>query len=177
MYLTRWRAVADGSKLLRPLEGLSDVSTRWVVTHTERAQYKQCAPVPAKGRHRPTTSDLLRPISYRRTDKDEKETSEMIIMEAILSASAPLHGIAAQSVGRWAVRTFKRWRGPTRLGTGSGERWVSFCRGATATSGISASTVVKSCARVAATHRASALPCRTQCLRSRISRYGQRRVT
>jgi uncharacterized protein YjiS (DUF1127 family) len=111
MYLTRWRAVADGSKLLRPLEGLSDVSTRWVVTHTERAQYKQCAPVPAKGRHRPTTSDLLRPISYRRTDKDEKETSEMIIMEAILSASAPLHGIAAQSVGRWAVRTFKRWRG------------------------------------------------------------------
>lgn len=35
----------------------------------------------------------------------------MIIMEAILSASAPLHGRAAQSVGRWAVRTFKRWRG------------------------------------------------------------------
>ena len=34
----------------------------------------------------------------------------MIIMEAILGASAPLHGRAAQSVGRWAVRTFKRWR-------------------------------------------------------------------
>ena len=34
MYLSRWRAgVADGSKLLRPLEGLRDVSTRWVVTH------------------------------------------------------------------------------------------------------------------------------------------------
>ena len=34
MYLARWRAeVADGSKLLRPLEGLRDVSTRWVVTH------------------------------------------------------------------------------------------------------------------------------------------------
>jgi hypothetical protein len=34
MYLTRWRAeVADGSKLLKPLEGLHDVSTRWVVTH------------------------------------------------------------------------------------------------------------------------------------------------
>src|SRR4030088_1554198 len=34
MYLTRWRAkVADGGKLLRPLEGLRDVSTRWVVTH------------------------------------------------------------------------------------------------------------------------------------------------
>ncbi|HML12018.1 MAG TPA: hypothetical protein VK456_01855, partial [Xanthobacteraceae bacterium] len=29
-----WRAKAfDGSKLLRPLEGLRDVSTRWVVTH------------------------------------------------------------------------------------------------------------------------------------------------
>src|SRR3982074_1060578 len=34
MYLSRWRAeVADGSKLLRLLEGLRDVSTRWVVTH------------------------------------------------------------------------------------------------------------------------------------------------
>ncbi len=34
MYMSRWRAeVADGGKLLRPLEGLRDVSTRWVVTH------------------------------------------------------------------------------------------------------------------------------------------------
>jgi hypothetical protein len=34
MYLSRWRAaVADGQKLLRPLEGLRDVSRRWVVTH------------------------------------------------------------------------------------------------------------------------------------------------
>jgi uncharacterized protein YjiS (DUF1127 family) len=34
----------------------------------------------------------------------------MIIMEAILSASALLHGRAAQSVARSVVRTFKRWR-------------------------------------------------------------------
>jgi hypothetical protein len=34
MYLSRWRTeVGDGSKLLRPLEGLRDASTRWVVTH------------------------------------------------------------------------------------------------------------------------------------------------
>jgi hypothetical protein len=34
MYLGRWRSgLADGSPLLRPLEGLRDVSTRWVVTH------------------------------------------------------------------------------------------------------------------------------------------------
>jgi hypothetical protein len=34
MYLRRWRAAAGhGSKLLKPLEGLRDVSTRWVVTH------------------------------------------------------------------------------------------------------------------------------------------------
>src|ERR1700730_1916473 len=34
MYRSRWRAgLADGSKLLTPLEGLRDVSTRWVVTH------------------------------------------------------------------------------------------------------------------------------------------------
>src|SRR6266568_2620899 len=34
MYLSRWRAlVGDGSNLLKPLEGLRDVSTRWVVTH------------------------------------------------------------------------------------------------------------------------------------------------
>ena len=33
MYLSRWRVkVAHGAKLLRPLEGLRDVSTRWVVT-------------------------------------------------------------------------------------------------------------------------------------------------
>ena len=34
MYLGRWRAgLADGNPLLRPLEGLRDVSTRWIVTH------------------------------------------------------------------------------------------------------------------------------------------------
>jgi hypothetical protein len=34
MYLTRWRAdLAEGSKLLGIVEGLRDVSTRWVVTH------------------------------------------------------------------------------------------------------------------------------------------------
>ena len=40
MYLSRWRAgLADGSKRLRPLEGLRDVSTRWVVTH-DLAEWK-----------------------------------------------------------------------------------------------------------------------------------------
>jgi hypothetical protein len=40
MYLSRWRArVADGSKRLRPLDGLRDVSTRWVVTH-DLAEWK-----------------------------------------------------------------------------------------------------------------------------------------
>ena len=34
MYLSRWRAeLANGGRLLRPLEGLRDVTTRWVVTH------------------------------------------------------------------------------------------------------------------------------------------------
>ena len=34
MYLSRWRTeVGDGSTLLKPLEGLRDVSTRWIVTH------------------------------------------------------------------------------------------------------------------------------------------------
>jgi hypothetical protein len=34
MYLKRWRAdVALGNRLLQPLEGLHDVSTRWIVTH------------------------------------------------------------------------------------------------------------------------------------------------
>jgi hypothetical protein len=40
MYLSRWRAeVAVGSTLLSPLEGLRDVSTRWVVTH-DLAEWK-----------------------------------------------------------------------------------------------------------------------------------------
>jgi hypothetical protein len=40
MYLGRWRAeVAVGGKFLRPLEGLRDVSTRWVVTH-DLAEWK-----------------------------------------------------------------------------------------------------------------------------------------
>src|SRR5580704_15696810 len=40
MYLSRWRAeVAGGGKLLGPLEGLRDVSTRWVVTH-DLAEWK-----------------------------------------------------------------------------------------------------------------------------------------
>jgi hypothetical protein len=34
MYLARWRAeTGDGSRLLSPLQGLHDVSVRWVVTH------------------------------------------------------------------------------------------------------------------------------------------------
>jgi hypothetical protein len=41
MYLSRWRAdVARGNKCLRPLEGLRDVSTRWVVTH-DLAEWKE----------------------------------------------------------------------------------------------------------------------------------------
>src|SRR4030081_2442748 len=40
MYLSRWRAgVADGREHLGPLEGLRDVSTRWVVTH-DLAEWK-----------------------------------------------------------------------------------------------------------------------------------------
>jgi hypothetical protein len=40
MYLGRWRAkVADGGNHLRPLEGLWDVSTRWIVTH-DLAEWK-----------------------------------------------------------------------------------------------------------------------------------------
>src|SRR6202162_2257293 len=40
MYLSRWRAgVADGSRLLGPLEGLRDVRTRWIVTH-DLAEWK-----------------------------------------------------------------------------------------------------------------------------------------
>jgi hypothetical protein len=40
MYVSRWRAdVADGSKFLGTLEGLRDVSTRWVVTH-DLAEWK-----------------------------------------------------------------------------------------------------------------------------------------
>jgi len=41
MYLKRWRAdVALGNRLLRPLEGLRDVSTRWIVTH-DLAEWKE----------------------------------------------------------------------------------------------------------------------------------------
>ena len=40
MYLGRWRSeIGDGGKLLGPLEGLRDVSTRWVVTH-DLAEWK-----------------------------------------------------------------------------------------------------------------------------------------
>jgi hypothetical protein len=40
MYLSRWRAdLAGGSKLLTPLEGLRDASTRWVVAH-DLAEWK-----------------------------------------------------------------------------------------------------------------------------------------
>jgi hypothetical protein len=41
MYLKRWRAdVAGGNRGLRPLKGLRDVSTRWVVTH-ELSEWKE----------------------------------------------------------------------------------------------------------------------------------------
>jgi hypothetical protein len=41
MYLKRWRTdIALGNRLLRPLEGLRDVSTRWIVTH-DLAEWKE----------------------------------------------------------------------------------------------------------------------------------------
>jgi hypothetical protein len=44
MYLNRWRAEAGGgSRLLRPLDGLRDVSTRWIVTH-DLAEWKEEIP-------------------------------------------------------------------------------------------------------------------------------------
>jgi hypothetical protein len=44
MYLSRWRTeVGDGRKLLRPLEGLRDVSRRWVVTR-DLAEWKDEIP-------------------------------------------------------------------------------------------------------------------------------------
>jgi len=44
MYLRRWRLeVAAGSRLLSPLEGLRDVSVRWVVTH-DLAEWKEEIP-------------------------------------------------------------------------------------------------------------------------------------
>jgi hypothetical protein len=34
MYLKRWRdGLAGGSRILGPIEGLRDASTRWIVTH------------------------------------------------------------------------------------------------------------------------------------------------
>ncbi len=44
MYLTRWRAdVASGSRLLSPMEGLRDVSVRWIVTH-DMAEWREEIP-------------------------------------------------------------------------------------------------------------------------------------
>jgi len=44
MYLNRWRAnLANGNRLLSPLEGLRDASTRWVVTH-DIAEWKDEIP-------------------------------------------------------------------------------------------------------------------------------------
>ena len=44
MYMSRWRTeVGDGGTLLSPLEGLRDVSTRWVVTH-DLAEWKDEIP-------------------------------------------------------------------------------------------------------------------------------------
>jgi hypothetical protein len=41
MYLNRWRAkVGEGVSLVRPLDGLRDVSTRWIVTH-DVAEWKE----------------------------------------------------------------------------------------------------------------------------------------
>jgi hypothetical protein len=41
MYLNRWRAkVGEGVRLVRPLDGLRDVSTRWIVTH-DVAEWKE----------------------------------------------------------------------------------------------------------------------------------------
>ena len=63
-------------------------------------------------RRRPTTSGLLPPISFSFAISQHGErsegASEMILVEAILSASALLHGRAAQSAARSVVRTFKR---------------------------------------------------------------------
>jgi uncharacterized protein YjiS (DUF1127 family) len=50
-----------------------------------------------------------RPERYRGICKDEKESSEMTVIETILSASAEVHGRAAQFVCRSVVGILQRW--------------------------------------------------------------------
>jgi uncharacterized protein YjiS (DUF1127 family) len=58
----------------------------------------------------PSATYLVLVCGIARQAEMRRKPGEMIIMEAILSASTLLHGRAAQSVGRSVVRTFKRWR-------------------------------------------------------------------
>jgi uncharacterized protein YjiS (DUF1127 family) len=97
----------------------------------------------------------------------------MIVVEAILSASALLHGGAAQSVGRSVVGAFKRWRAAYTA-------WHRERRAMAELLSMSDRDLrdigINRCEtrmRFLATQRASVLPCATECLRLRYGGTGR----
>ena len=88
MYLSRWRAeVGDGSKLLRPLEGLRDVSRRWVVTR-DLAEWKDEIPWMSLYFSAAVWSSLALCVCYSLGDQLPRYRTQAAAV-ASLSADAP----------------------------------------------------------------------------------------
>jgi hypothetical protein len=97
MYLSRWRAEGADDSLLRPLEGLRDVSTRWVETH-DFAEWKDEIPWMSLYFSAAVWASLALCVCYSLQDRLPRYRSEATVASwstdasAVISAHASLHG-------------------------------------------------------------------------------------
>jgi hypothetical protein len=89
MYLARWRAErAVGRKLLSPLEGLRDVSTRWVVTH-DLAEWKDEIAWMSLYFSMAVWASLALCVCYALEDQLPRHRTEAVIASGAAVAGAP----------------------------------------------------------------------------------------
>ena len=98
MYLSRWRAeVADGAKPLGPLEGLRDVSTRWIVTH-DLAEWKDEIAWMSLYFSTAVWASLALCVFYSLADQLPRYRTEMTVASRCCGVIASAPSVAANSV-------------------------------------------------------------------------------
>jgi hypothetical protein len=98
MYLSRWRAeVADGAKPLGPLEGLRDVSTRWIVTH-DLAEWKDEIAWMSLYFSTAVWASLALCVFYSLADQLPRYRTELTVASRCCGVIASAPSVAANSV-------------------------------------------------------------------------------
>jgi hypothetical protein len=110
MYLSRWRAeTGDGSKLLGPLEGLRDVSRRWVVTH-DLAEWKDEIAWMSLYFSAAVWASLALCVCYSLEDQLPRYRTHATVASRSVDALAVVDGLPAAMVRHGEIEHFRAGR-------------------------------------------------------------------